>query len=50
MRKELVLQKGGDVVRCGNGVRVSRDGGGIICYNKKVVLGVAMSHDVAWLC
>jgi len=37
MRKELVLWKDGDVVRCGSDVRVSWDGGGIMCYNKEVV-------------
>jgi len=37
MRKELVLQKDGDIVRRGSNVRVSHDGGGIICYDKDVI-------------
>jgi len=46
---ELVLQKGGDIERRGNSVRVLRKGGSIICYDKEVVWGVAMSDDVLWL-
>jgi len=33
---ELVLQKGGDVDGCGDGVGTLEDGGGIICYDKEV--------------
>jgi len=32
-----VLQKGGDVERRGNGVRVLGEGGGIIWYDEEVV-------------
>ena len=32
-----MLQKGGDVHGCGDGVRVFEDGGGIIWYDKEVV-------------
>jgi hypothetical protein len=35
--KEVVLRKGREVERCGGGVRMWQDGGGIICYNKEVV-------------
>jgi len=35
--KEFMLQTGGAVERLGNGVRMLRDGGGIICYDKEVV-------------
>jgi len=37
MRKELVLQKDGDVVRRVSDVRVLRDGGSFISYDKEVV-------------
>ena len=30
-------RKGGDVGRCGDGVRRLDDGGGIICYDNEVV-------------
>jgi len=32
-----VLRKGGDMDRCGDGIRILEDGGGIICYDKEVV-------------
>jgi len=48
-RKEFVLQRGGDVDRRGDGVGIWPDGGGIICYDKDAVWGVATSDDVAWL-
>jgi hypothetical protein len=35
-RKELELRKDEDCEGCGNGVRMLRDGGGIICYDKEV--------------
>jgi len=47
--KELVLWKGGDVDRRGDGVVIWRDVGSIICYDKEEVWGVARSDDVAWL-
>jgi len=47
--KELVLQKGGDMDGRRDGVGILEDGGGIICYDKEVVWGVATSDNVAWL-
>jgi len=37
IRKELVLRKDGDILRLKKDVRVSRNGGGIICYDEEVV-------------
>ena len=33
--------------RCGDGVRLWRNDGGIICYNKKRSRGVVMLDDMA---
>jgi len=48
-RKHLVLQNGGDVSRCRNGVGMLEDGGGNNCYDGEVVWGVATSDAAAWL-
>jgi hypothetical protein len=41
-----VLWKGGEIKRCGNDVKLQRNGGGIICYDKEVVCSVTMLHRV----
>ena len=48
VQKELLLRKGGDVDWRVDGVGMLYDGGGIVCSDKEVVWGVAMSADVAW--
>ena len=47
--KEWVVRKGADFDRQREGMRVLRDAGDIICDDKEVAWGVAMSDDVAWL-
>jgi len=39
-----------DVGGRGNSKGMAGDGGGIICYDKEVVCGVATSDFMAWLC
>jgi len=34
--KALVQLNGGDVGRCGHGVRMLQGGGGILCYDEEV--------------
>jgi hypothetical protein len=48
--KELVLRRSRDVDRGRSGVRMLREGGGIISHYKEVVSGVVMLGDVVWLC
>jgi len=47
-RKVLVLRKEWDMGGHRDGVAMFNDGGGIICYDKEVVWGVATADVVAW--